>query len=153
LRLSGEAKCGLPMIQINITALFQLLSFLFLTFVLKRILFRPLLNVLDERKRTLETQAEKMLEFRRETREKLQEYRGEIAAARRKALQIQEQTEKEALELRAETLSEKRAEAETELAYVREQLSREIREESAALRGQVEPLRDFAVQRVIGRQS
>lgn len=153
MRLSGEAKCGLPMIQINITALFQLLSFLFLTFVLKRILFRPLLNVLDERKRTLETQAEKMLEFRRETREKLQEYRGEIAAARRKALQIQEQTEKEALELRAETLSEKRAEAETELAYVREQLSREIREESAALRGQVEPLRDFAVQRVIGRQS
>ena len=141
------------MIQINITALFQLLSFLFLMFVLKRILFRPLLNVLDERKRTLETQAEKMLEFRSETRDKLQEYRGEIAAARRKALQIQEQTEKEALELRAKTLSEKRAEAETELAYVREQLNREIKEESAALRGQVESLRDFAVQKVIGRQS
>ena len=122
-------------------------------FVLKRILFRPLLNVLDERKRTLETQAEKMLEFRSETRDKLQEYRGEIAAARRKALQIQEQTEKEALELRAKTLSEKRAEAETELAYVREQLNREIKEESAALRGQVESLRDFAVQKVIGRQS
>lgn len=141
------------MIQINITALFQLASFLFLMFVLKRILFRPLLNVLDERKGTLETQAEKMLEFRRETRDKLQEYRGEIAAARRKALQIQEQTEKEALELRAKTLSQKRAEAETELAYVREQLNREIKEESAALRGQVESLRDFAVQRVIGRQS
>jgi F-type H+-transporting ATPase subunit b len=141
------------MIQINITALFQLASFLFLMFVLKRILFRPLLNVLDERKGTLETQAEKMLEFRRETRDKLQEYRGEIAAARRKALQIQEQTDKEALELRAKTLSEKRAEAETELAYVREQLNREIKEESAALRGQVESLRDFAVQRVIGRQS
>ena len=141
------------MIQINITALFQLASFLFLMFVLKMILFRPLLNVLDERKRTLETQAEKMLEFRSETRDKLQEYRGEIAAARRKALQIQEQTEIEALELRAKTLSEKRAEAETELAYVREQLNREIKEESAALRGQVESLRDFAVQKVIGRQS
>jgi len=141
------------MIQINITAVFQLLSFLFLMFVLKKILFRPMLNVLDERKRTLETQAEKMLEFRRETRDKLQEYRGEIAAARRKALQIQEQTEREALELRAKKLSEKRGEAETELAYVREQLSREIKDESAALRSQVESLRDFAVQRVIGRQS
>ena len=59
------------MIQINITVLFQLLSFLFLLFVLKRILFGPLLNVLDERDRTLKDQAEKTLEFRRETREKL----------------------------------------------------------------------------------
>jgi len=141
------------MIKINITALFQLLSFLFLLFVLKRILFRPLLNVLDERKRKLQTQAEKALEFRLETRDKLQEYRGEIAAARRKALQIQEQTEKEALQLRAKTLSEKRTEAETDLAYVREQLNREIEEESAALRGQVESLRNLAVQKVIGRQS
>ena len=141
------------MIQINITALFQLLSFLFLLFVLKRILFRPLLNLLDERKRTLETQAEKMMEFRRETREKLREYRREIASARRQALQIEEQTEKEALELRMEMLTEKREEAEAELAYVRQQLNREIKEESAALRGQVESLRDFAVQKVIGRQA
>jgi F-type H+-transporting ATPase subunit b len=140
------------MIQINITALFQLLSFLFLLFVLKRILFRPLLNLLDERKRTLETQAEKMMEFRRETREKLREYRSEIASARRQALQMEEQTEKEALELRAEMLSEKREEAEAELAYIRQQLNREIKEESAALRGQVESLRDFAAQKVIGRQ-
>ena len=140
------------MIQINITALFQLLSFLFLLFVLKRILFRPLLNVLDERKRTLETQAEKTMEFRRETQDKLKEYRGEIVSARRRALQLEEQTEKEALESRAEMLSKKRAEAEAELAYVREQLNREIEEESAALRGQVESLRDFAVQRVIGRE-
>lgn len=141
------------MIQINITALFQLLSFLFLLFVLKRVLFIPILNVLDERKKTLDTQAEKTLEFRHETREKLREYRSEIASARRQALQIEEQTEKEALELRAEMLGEKRAEAETELAYIRQQLNREIKEESAALRGQVESLRDVAVQKVIGRQS
>ncbi len=137
------------MIRINITVLFQLLSFLFLLFMLRRILFKPILEILDERKRTLEKQAKTAWECRRRTRETLGEYRREIAAARRRALDIQEQTEKEALESRAKMLRQKRAEAGAQLAEVREQLEKEMAGQSAALRGQVEPLRDFVVQRVL----
>lgn len=137
------------MISINITAVFQLLSFLFLLFVLERILFRPILDILDERKKKLETAARKTQEYRAETREKLQEYRREIAAARRQALQLQENTERDALAQRATMLSEKRAEAAAELARVRERLDREMAEQSAAMRSQVEPLRDIVVQKVM----
>ena len=139
------------MIQINITALFQLLSFLFLLFVLKRILLKPVLDILDERKRTLETAAKRTQEYRAQTREKLQEYRREIAAARRQGLRIQEETERDALTSRATMLSEKRAEAAAELARVRERLDRGIEEQSGAIRSQVEPLRDVVVQKVMGR--
>jgi len=138
-------------IKINITALFQLVSFLFLLFVLKRLLFKPILDVLDERKRTLEARAKATREYRAQTQEKLEEYQREIAAARRQALHIQEETEREALALRAKMLSEKRAEAAAELARVREQLERDIEEQSAALRDQVGPLRDLVVQKVVGR--
>ncbi len=141
------------MININITALFQLLSFLFLVFVLKRILFGPILSVLDERKRTLDSQAKAVQECRRRTEETLAEYRREIADARRQALRLQEQTEKEALEARTEMLGHKRAEAQAQLAEMREQLEKEVEGQAGALRSQVKPLRDFAVQRVLQQSS
>jgi F-type H+-transporting ATPase subunit b len=138
-------------IKINITALFQLVSFLFLLFVLRRLLFKPILDILDERKRTLETQARTTREYRAQTREKLEEYQREIAVARREALHIQEETERETLAVRATMLTEKRAEAQAALARVREQMEREIEQQSAAVRSQVEPLRDLVVQKVMGR--
>jgi F-type H+-transporting ATPase subunit b len=141
------------MININITALFQLLSFLFLVFVLKKILFGPILDILDERKRTLESQAKAALEFRRRTEDTLREYRREIADARRQALRLQEQTEKEALQARTEMLSQKRAEAQAQLAELREQLDKEVAEQANALQSQVEPLRDVVVQRVLQQSS
>jgi len=141
------------MININITTLFQLLSFLFLVFMLKRIVFGPILDVLDERKRTLESQARSVQESRRRTEETLEEYRREVADARRQALHVQEQTEKEALESRAEMLSQKRAEAQAQLAELREQLEREVAGQADALRSQVEPLRDVVVQRVLQQSS
>jgi F-type H+-transporting ATPase subunit b len=141
------------MININITTLFQLLSFVFLVFVLKRILFGPILKILDERKGTLESQAKSVQKCRRRTEETLGEYRREIAGARRQALRLQEQTEKEALEARTEMLSRKRAEAQARLAELREQLEREVAGQAGALRGQVKPLRDFVVQRVLRQSS
>ena len=139
------------MIKINITALFQLASFLFLLFVLKRLLFKPILDILDERKRTLETRARTTREYRAQTREKLEKYQREIAVARRQACHIQEETEREALALRATMLSERRAEAAAALARVKAQLEREIEGQSSAVRSQVEPLRDLVVQKVMGR--
>jgi F-type H+-transporting ATPase subunit b len=141
------------MININITALFQLLSFLFLLFVLKKVLFEPVLRILDERKETLGSYAKAVQECRRRAEETLGEYRREIADARRQALHIQEQTEKEALESRTEMLSQKRAEAQARLAELREQLEREVAGQADALRRQVEPLRDFVVQRVLRESS
>jgi F-type H+-transporting ATPase subunit b len=129
-------------IKINITALFQLLSFLFLLFVLKRLLFKPILEILDERKRTLERQARAAREYRAEARERRDEYQREIAAARRQALHIQEEAEEEALALRAKTLSDKRA---------KEQLEHEIEAQAAGVRGQVEPLGELVVEKVLGR--
>ncbi len=139
------------MIKINITALFQLVSFLFLLFVLKRLLFKPVLDILDERKRTLERQARAAREYRAEAREKREEYQQEIAEARRQAVRIQEKMEREAMAVRSTMLSEKRAEAAATLARAKEQLDREMEEQSAAVRRQVEPLKDFLVQKVMGR--
>jgi F-type H+-transporting ATPase subunit b len=138
-------------IKINITALFQLLSFLFLLFVLKRLLFKPILEILDERKRTLERQARAAREYRAEARERRDEYQREIAAARRQALHIQEEAEEEALALRAKTLSDKRAQAAAELARAKEQLEHEIEAQAAGVRGQVEPLGELVVEKVLGR--
>ena len=139
------------MFNINITAVVQLLSFLFLLLVLRIVLFKPLLAILDERKRTLERQARTAREYRAETREKRDEYQREIAVARRQARHIQEETEREALGLRATMLSEKRAEAQAALARAKEQLERAMDEQSAAMRSQVGPLRDLVVQKVMGR--
>jgi F-type H+-transporting ATPase subunit b len=138
------------MIWINITAVFQLVSFLFLVFVLKHILFKPVFAILDERKKRLQTDAEATGTCQAQTQENLHEYQQEITRARREALERQRQIEREAQSLRAKIISDKRVEAADELARVRGQLERETEEQLATLRAEVVPLRAIVADKVLG---
>lgn len=141
------------MIDINLTIVIQVVQFLLLLFVLNRFLFRPTINLIEEREQKITTWKEETKNFHESMQERLQSYENQILEAK---AQAQEQQELVTEELQKE--EDKKLEAVSEEAVrivvsTREKLQEETELLRGQLREQAEEMSQLVAEKVLGRKA
>jgi len=84
------------MISIDKTFFLQLFNFILLMIVLNYLLYRPLLNIIEKRKKILESSAEEVQRLNKTIEEKQLEYEEKLRLAKQQAMELKAQILKEA---------------------------------------------------------
>lgn len=137
---------------INPTSLIaQIVNFLILLFILKKILFKPLMKVLEERKQKIATSLQEAQQIEIELKKVQEKSRELLAQADTKADQIIAEAKAAAQELKNETITETKVEAEKILNRNQSQLTLEQEKMRAALRSEMMDLVIITTEKIIGK--
>lgn len=140
------------MIALDYTVLVQIVSFLFLWFLLTRLLFRPFLGLLEERERRTEGVRAEAAALTQEAERFRAEYEGRIATARDEGGAIKQALRLEALELRGSLLAQTREEASGHLQTMREEVQRELRRARELGAREAQVIARQMVEKILGRK-
>ena len=124
------------MIALNLTFFIQLGLFLLFVFLMNRIVFRPLLRIMDERESRIQNDERLAVENKSEAGQLDDRYQAALKSTKRDAIARMHEAERVAREERAVKLHQFRLETDEEVARVREEANRQLVRESS----QSEPL-------------
>lgn len=120
--------------------LFQLVNFLIFLWVLYRLLFKPVVAMLERRRERIAESLAEADRLRRQVEQEQAEFRAELDSARAEAQRIREEASRRAEAMRARELEQARAEAErlrsdaaAEIDRSRAQAAEELRSRTAEL--------------------
>lgn len=119
---------------------FQIINFLLLVFLLHRILYRPILNMLDQRKERIREGQEAAQQARTEAEQLRQEYEQQLEESRAHARKIIEDATAAAERLRDESVANAQQEAQRILERGQEELRAEVAHARRELRQEVASL-------------
>lgn len=139
------------MISLDWTILAAGIVFLFTLWALNRLLFKPLLNVLDQRRSlTIETreEASQKTQYREAL---LREYLEKIKEQKQKGYQLVEAVRKETLEERRKRIFEARSEAESLMNKARAEVNEEVESVKRELKRDAEEIAEIIADRVLGK--
>lgn len=128
------------------TLIFALINFFILLFCLKKFLYKPLFNMLDERAATIAKNVDDAEQARDEANALKAEYEASLKEAQTKAQEIIQNANKLGEETRAEIVAKAREEAARASEKAREEINREKEQALKDLRAEVA---DLAVRRCI----
>ena len=147
-----EVVLGIGALGFNLPALIaQLLNFTILLVVFSLLLYKPLLKVLDERKKRIEEGLEASDEAKRRLSQTEQEVTNEIARARQEGQALIAQAQQASARLQEESRQSARVEAEKLLERARGEIQLERDSAIADLRREFADLTITAAERVIKR--
>jgi len=140
------------MITLDWTILAAGIVFLFTLWALNKLLFKPLLDVLDQRSSlTVETREE--ASQKAEYREALfQEYLEKIKQEKQRGYQLAEAVRKETMEERRIRISEARSEAEALMNKAKAEVDREVESVKQDLKSDAEEIAKIIANRVLEKQ-
>jgi F-type H+-transporting ATPase subunit b len=139
------------LININPTLLIQLVNFLLLMYLLNRLLFRPMLRVLQERKDRTEGRRERAAQADAEAESVLALYQKRLQEARTAADRIRTSLVREGEAERQKLVESAASEADKNLAQIRARVRAEAEEARATLRDEARRLAGAAAERILGR--
>ncbi len=125
--------------------------FIVLVWPVDRLLFRPLLRVLDERRERIEGAREKADQLSRDADDVLGRYESAVQAARQEAEASRRASLDEARRNQNRITAGARGEAEGEVTRARGEVARALAEARTQLRREAEPLARAAASQVLGR--
>lgn len=140
------------MISINATLVLQLLHFLILVFVLNRILFRPILKVIDERTTYIETTTHEIKDLEVETELLRQKHVSLQNEARKNATLERTQIRGLGITEAEKTVSEVRQEISSIRATADKEAERQLEKTLPMLQGEAAKLADEIFEKVVGRR-
>jgi len=117
--------------------IFAIVNFLVLLFLLHRFLYKPLLKMMDDRKKSIDDALDSAAAARQEVAETQTIIQAEIAQARAKAEELLATAQAGSEKLKEEILNQARAEAQAITAKAQAETAREKEEAIAALRLEV----------------
>ena len=126
---------------------------LLLTFVLNRLLFKPLLRVMEERQRAVTSARELAERSAHEARRATAEFDRKTGEARAELYRQMDDMRRTALEERAAIMNQTRAEAESEIAAASAKLQAEAEEARRRLSTDAETLGAAVAERILGRKA
>lgn len=133
------------------TIFWTVLTFVILAFLLRRFAWRPFLQVLDEREKTVRDSLEQAQRARAEAEETLRQNQEILGSARRETAAIIEQGKREGEALKSEILAQSRKEAQDLVDQGKRQIQFEQKQAIEQLRTQVADLAILAAERLIVR--
>ncbi|HOO38913.1 MAG TPA: F0F1 ATP synthase subunit B [Deltaproteobacteria bacterium] len=140
------------MIELNWTFFVQVLNFLVLMFILNKILYKPILKVLDERDERIVGGREKAKELISESDTILNSYNGKLQVAKIEALGTKNTARKEASDEANVIIAEAREKAEGIISQVQQDMAREIERVKKELEPEVGIMAATIAQQILGRK-
>jgi F-type H+-transporting ATPase subunit b len=140
------------MIEINLTIVIQVLQFLILMFILNRLLFKPISQVMAERKAKINAWEEKTQNLQDSARVKLEKYENQLREERTQAQERQEQLTKELKKKEEENLLTVSEEAAGLVASAQRVIVEETERLRLELRQQAVELSQILAEKVLGRK-
>jgi len=126
---------------------------LLLTAVLNRLLFKPLMRVMEERQRAISSARELAERSAHEARRAAAEFDQKTGEARADLYRQMDEMRRTALDERAAIMARTRAEAETEIAAASARLQAEADEARRRLSADAETLGQAVAERILGRKA
>lgn len=139
------------MVNVDVSIFIQIINFLVLIWVLNLVLYKPIRNILIQRKEkmaALENGAETSLQ---EAKAREEAFEQGIKAARLKGLKERDSFLQEAGEEEKRIVGEINAKAQANLASVREQIAKDATAVRAALQKEVDGFAKAIGQKILGR--
>jgi F-type H+-transporting ATPase subunit b len=140
------------MIELNWTILIQMVNFLILIFVLNKVLYKPVLKVLEERDEKIYGGQQKIKDLEEETRQMLKHYTEKIYKGRIDALEAKNVAKKEAVSKTNDIINEARAKAEEITQQVRSEIVQEVGKAKKEIESDLASIAASIAQRVLGRE-
>ncbi len=140
------------MIELNWTFFVQVLNFLILMFILNKILYKPILKVLDERDERIVGGREKAKELIVESDTILNSYNGKLQVAKIDALGTKNTARKEASDQANLIIGEARERAGGIISQVQQDMAREIERVKKELEPEVGIMAANIAQQILGRK-
>ncbi len=140
------------MVEINLTIVIQVLQFLILIFILNRLLFKPITQVMTERKAKISAWEEKTQKLQESARVQLERYENQLREERAQAQKRQEELTKELKKKEEENLQTVSAEAAGLVASAQQALVEETERLRLELRHQAVELSQILAEKVLGRK-
>jgi F-type H+-transporting ATPase subunit b len=140
------------MIEINLTIVIQVLQFLILMFILNRLLFKPISQVMAERKAKINAWEEKTQNLQDSARVQLEKYENQLREERAQAQERQEQLTKELKKKEEENLRTVSEEAAGLVASAQRVIVEETERLRLELRQQAVELSQILAEKVLGRK-
>ena len=131
--------------------LFQVANFLLFLWILHRLLFKPLVAMLERRRQRIAESLDEADNLRKQVEAERAEFQAELAGARAQAQQIREEANRAAESLRARELEQARAEADRMRAEAAAEVDANRVRVAAELRTQTADLVLGATARVLNR--
>ena len=141
------------MIYINLTIVIQVVQFLLLLFILNRFLFRPTINLIEEREKKIITWKEETKNFHESMQARLQSYENQIVEAKVDAQAQQELVTEELQKEEDKKLEAVSDEAVGTVASTREKMQEETELLRGQLREQAEEMSQLLAEKVLGRKA
>ena len=138
------------MLDINITAIIQVVNFFIAVIVLNYLLIRPIRSIIKQRKARLDDMLSSTEAFTSAAGEQLAEYQSSLSRARQEASLARAGARSDALREQQALVAEANKRAQEQLARAKESLLQEMQSAQAALAKQVKPLAAKAVNKVLG---
>ena len=139
------------MIELNFTVIFQLAILLILMVALSKILFKPFLRVLQERRDWVEGAEKKARELQQRTEELWERYRDSMNAAQAQGAAIRDEIRKEGLSKETEILQKAMEEANRFLEGMKAKIQEEGQAARAGLRLHAQNLSREMAEKMLGR--
>ena len=133
------------------TVALQLANFLLILWILNRILYRPIRNILRQRKEKMDGLELSIQTYNQDAQEKDEAFATGIKEARAKGLTEKEALLQSAAEEEKKVIAKVNENAQAELADIRQKISQEAQTAKAALQTKVEEFAGDICQKIIGR--
>ena len=128
------------MIKIDINLVFTIINLLVLYLLMKKFLFGPIINVMDQRKAMIDQQFAEAKERQDNAKELQEQYEGALRSAKEESYQIMEQARKEAKAQADHTVEETTAKVDAMLAKAQEDIRMERENAMRQMKGDVAEL-------------
>jgi F-type H+-transporting ATPase subunit b len=139
------------MIELNLTLIIQLVIVLSLMGILTQIVFKPFMNVLQERRNRIEGAEQKAKDLQQQADELIERYREAIAAAQAQGASIRDEIRKTSLAEEMAILEKAMGEANRLIQEIKGKIAEESRTAQVDLRFQAQNLSREITERILGR--
>lgn len=140
------------MISLDWTLGLQFVSFMFLLFVLNRILYRPLQKIMAQRRERIDGSLSKASELERSIEEKMAIYQRQLDSAKKTATEERQLIRKAAAAEEAGILAQANEKASSELHKIKQQVADEAEKAGKALESEAQKLATEIATKVLGRE-
>ena len=137
------------MVNINATLIAQIVNFLFLVFVLAKFAYKPLLNMMEERKNKIASDLEAADQAKADAEAVKTEYAEKLANARQEAQALIDNARKTAQAAHDKIMAETKAEQDLIVANAKEAIELEKQKAMADVRAQVISLSMLAASKIV----
>lgn len=139
------------MIEVNWTIWLQFANFFILMLVLNVLLYRPLRDVMNRRRESVEAGHQRAKDLEGQINEKMERYQQQLQEAKLKGSQEKALLRQSAAKEEAGILAEAHERASDHLQTIKNRVAAEAAEAGEALRGEAQSLASHVASKVLGR--